>query len=342
MADNNLSAPAEPDVTTPQTYDEQVEDLSNLLGDPETDLPDDDQDEAAAATPEAEEDDPLGLDVEAEDVDETDADDPDGSEPEIKGGRFAPDTAKVTLDDGTVITVAELKRNNLYQRGFTEKTTALAKERETFEAERQSVTEYAQSLDQSREYLAWYAEKHLPKDPGPFTGDSIHDPASYIHWSAERDKWALHQQAYQVFQQQKAEEQQRQNGETQKQAETRLMREREALLKAMPVLKDPVKGKVAWDTMVSGAAEHYGITPDMVNTIGDHRLLVVLREALAYRRLKASAPQVRQQVAQRPVKPGRRAAPTVTAQRERQGRTERLRSTGSFEDGVVALQDFDL
>lgn len=342
MADNNLFASAGPVDTTPQTYDEQVEDLSNLLGDLETDLPEDDQDEAAAEVPGAEEDDPLGLDMDAEDVDETDRDDPDGSEPEIKGGRFAPDTAKVTLDDGTVITVAELKRNNLYQRGFTEKTTALAKDRESFEAERQSVTEYAQSLDQSREYLAWYAEKHLPKDPGPFTGDSIHDPASYIHWSAERDKWALHQQAYQVFQQQKAEEQQRQNGETQKQSNERLLRERDALLKAMPVLKDPVKGKVAWDTLVAGASEHYGIPEEMVNTTADHRFLVVLREALAYRRLKASAPQVQQQVAQKPVKPGRRAPPTATATRERQGRTERLRSTGSFEDGVAALQDFDL
>jgi hypothetical protein len=346
MADNNLSASAEPDVTTPQTYNEQVEDLSNLLEDPATDPHEEPEDsEAAEAEPEAvEDDDPLGLEVEAEDVGEADAEDPDGSdEPEIKGGRFAPDSAKVTLDDGTVITVADLKRNNLFQRDYTKKTTELKARETEVETLKSEVSQQAQSLDQFREYAAWYAEQHLPKQPEPFKGNRLTDPMGYLAWSEENDKWQAHAQAWQQFQQQKTVVEQQKAGETQKQAETRLARERDALLKAIPVLKDPVKGKQTWEAIVSGASEHYGISAEEVNTVGDHRMLVALRDALAYRRIKAQAPKVQAQVAAKPaMKPGKRTAPQAAVSKERQARSERLRNSGSFHDGVAALQDFDL
>ena len=346
MADNNLSASAEPDVTTPaQSYDEQVEDLSNLLGDPETDPVEDDQDEAAAPVePVEEEEDPLFADDDAEDVGTEDADETDGSdEPEIKGGRFAPDSAKVTLDDGTVITVADLKRNNLFQRDYTKKTTELKAQETEVQTLRSEVDQYAQSLNQSREYLAWYAETHLPKDPGRFAGDPVRDPVAYMQWQQQRDTWLEHQQAYQAFQQQKADDDQRKSGETQKQAQARIKREQEALFKAIPVLKDPKKGQEAWNTLVSGATEHYGFPAEEVNGLTDHRFALVLRDALAYRRIKAKASQVPEKLTQKPpVRPGRRAAPDARESQGRKERSERLRNSGSLEAGIAALQDFDL
>lgn len=346
MADNNLSASAEPDVTTPaQSYDEQVEDLSNLLEDPATDLPEDDQDEAAAPVePVEEEEDPLFADDDAEDVGTEDADETDGSdEPEIKGGRFAPDSAKVTLDDGTVITVADLKRNNLFQRDYTKKTTELKAQETEVQTLRSEVDQYAQSLNQSREYLAWYAETHLPKDPGRFAGDPVRDPVAYMQWQQQRDTWLEHQQAYQTFQQQKADDDQRKTGETQKQAQARLQREQEALFRVLPVLKDPKKGPQAWNTLVSGAVEHYGFSEKEVNSLQDHRFALVFRDALKAKRIEAGAKSVPAAVAQRPpVRPGRRAAPDARESQGRKERSERLRNSGSLEAGIAALQDFDL
>ncbi|HEX9595277.1 MAG TPA: hypothetical protein VF982_00225 [Anaerolineales bacterium] len=342
MADNNLSAPeAEPDVTTPQTYDDQVEDLSNLLDDPATDPIEDDQDEAAAEPEAEEEEDPLFAEDDAEDVETEDADDPDGSEPEVKGGRFAPHTAKVTLDNGDVITVAELVRNNMFQRDYTKKREADIAEKKQWEAEREEVDQYAQSLNQSREYLAWYAEQFLPQEPKPFTGDAVRDPVAYMQWQQQRDAWATHQQAFQTFQQQKAEEEQRKSGETQKQAQSRLLREREALFEAIPVLKDPKKGPQAWNTLVSGAAE-FGFSEAEVNALADHRYALVLRAAIKLKRIEAGAKSVQAKVAQKPITPGKRAAPNAQESQGRKVRSERLRTSGSFEDGVVALQDFDL
>lgn len=345
MVDNNLSADAGPDVTTPQTFDENVEDISKLLGDPEPDPAESAEEEAADTEPaNVEDDDPLGLDVEAEDVGEDDAEEPDGSdEPEIKGGRFAPDTAKVTLEDGSVITVADLKRNNLFQRDYTKKTTELKAEKEAFDAERTSFSQQAQSLDQFREYAAWYAEQFLPKQPAPFNGSRVNDPMGYMKWAEENDAWQAHVQAYQAFQQQGQIAQQQKQGETQKQAETRLAKERDALLKAIPVLKDPVKGKQTWEAIVAGAQNEYGITAEEVNTVGDHRMLVALRDALAYRRIKAKAPQVQAQVAAKPaMKPGKRVATNMAPQKERQARSEQLRKTGSIDDAVALLSSFNL
>lgn len=347
MSDDNLPEESGPVEDAPKTYDEQVEGLSELLDDPEADPAREPKDEAAAEAEdptEEDDDDPLGLEADAEDVETDDADETDGSEePEIKGGRFAPDSAKVTLDDGTVITVADLKRNNLFQRDYTKKTTELAAEREQITSLKSEVDQYAQQLSQFREYVEWYAETHLPKDPGPFQGNRQTDPVGYLDWTAKRDEYLAHQQAYQFAQQQKQVEEQRKSGETQQQAQERLAKERDALLKAMPVLKDPVKGKTAWSTLVAGAAEHYGISEDEINTMTDHRLIVGLRDALAYRRIKAKAPQVQAQVAQKPPpNSGRRAPPHAAESKGRKARAEQLRNSGSFEAGVAALQDFDL
>jgi len=340
MADNNLPASAGPDVTTSAesvTFDEHVEDLTKalqddpLLADPVVEEPEE------PAAEDAPDDDPLGL--EAEDVAADDAEEPEGSEAEIKGGRFAPDTAKVTLDDGTVTTIAELKRGTLFQRDYTQKTQALSEERKTFEAERQQVSQYVQQVEQLREYASWYAENYLPKKPEPFTGDRMQDPMGYLQWSEANDKWLAHAQAFQQFQQHKTAADEQKKGETDKQFQERRLREAEALGKAIPVFKDPVKGKAAWDAMVAGAAE-YGFSPEDLDGVVDHRQLVILRDALAYRRLKAKAPQAPVEAARRPpVREGRRAPADQHQTRQKQALTERLNKPGNFDAGVELLKD---
>jgi hypothetical protein len=204
------------------------------------------------------------------------------------------------------------------------------------------VTEYAQSLDQFREYVTQYAEQYLPKDPGPYKG-TPDDYVAFHDWQLAQSQWQTHVNAYQTFQQQKQAGEQRKAGETQKQMQERLGRERDALLNAIPVLKDPVKGKQVLEAISAGAAQHYGIKPEDLQGISDHRYFVILRDALAYRRIKDAAPKASAEVARKPaVRDGRRAPATQQATRERQARTEQLRKTHSFEDGVAALQDFDL
>lgn len=343
MADANPPANPGTDVA-PATEQDHVAALENLLEPPETDQPDESE-EPEAAQQKTDEDDPLGLDTLAEDVAEDAADETDGPDAEIKGGRFAPDSAKVNLDDGTTITIAELKRNNLFQRDYTSKTQALSEERKTLDAEREQWSQYAQSLSQSRDYLAWYAETQVrQKQPEPFKGDALNDPAGFMKWQQDMSEWQTHLQAYQSFMAQRQSEDTRKTGESEQQTQAQQQQQLTALRKAMPVLNDPVKGKAALDALEAGATRLYGYTAEDLKgkAFKDHRDLLVLRDALAFHRIKEKAPKVQEQIAAKPVTPGKRNAPQAVSVKARQERTERLRKSGSFEDGVASLTDFNL
>lgn len=341
MAETNNN-PVSGTVETPTaapTQEQILGDMAELLDDsPQENTVQGHEEQAAAPD---QEDDPLGLEVEADDVEETDSDEePDGQQ-EVKGGRFAPDSAKVRLDENTVITVAELKKTGLLQRDYTRKRQEDVKAFEAFEAERKEYSQYAQSLNQTRDYLAWYAETYLPKQPEPFKG-APDDYVGFIEWQKKDAEWQTHARAYQSFLALKEQDEQRKNGETAAEMRKRLETERTKLLDAIPVLKDQTKGKVVWDNIVSGAQKHYGITAQEVNSVSDHRMLKALRDALAYQQLRAKAPEVKADAVKRPVTPGRRQQPQAAFKKAADGRLEQLKRKPTLENGVASLMDFDL
>jgi len=278
MPDTNPSASAETEVTTPKSYDEQVSGLSNLLSDP-VETPDpakvEVDDEAVS-----EDDDPDGLkEIGAEAVDEPtdDTEDPNGpSEAEVKGGRFAPDSAKVKLETGETITIADLKgrvdkRVKEFQRGFTEKTQELA-------AQREQVNQFAQQLNQARDWLEHVSTKIVPKDPGPWTG-SPDNYVGFLEWQQDKAKWDDYQQTYQTFQVLKQTETQQRQAETQQQTQQRLQREAETLKQTYPILKDPVKGPEFLQATARDAQKYFGLSQaELSQTIEDHRLFDILRQ----------------------------------------------------------------
>lgn len=338
MVDNNLSgAEPGPDVTTPQTYNEQVEDLSNLLEDPATDPPEESEDSEAAKTePETvEDDDPLGLEVEAEDVGEADAEDEDGSEePEIKGGRFAPDTAKVTLEDGTVITVAELKRNNLFQRDYTTKTTEHAKEVETFKAQRTKVETFAQQVLAEREFFLQAAQQLLPQPPDESLITS--EPLEYMAQKAAYEKSVgLLQQLQYQHQMGLTRKQEEATGQTQEARK----REAEKLFEAMPDLRKPGAYPQFWKEAVETMAD-YGFTEAELNEVSDHRMYKAMRDLSRLRKALKKAPKVQEQVQAKPklIAGGKRMDPKGKATRDRQSLAEQQRRSGSLEDTVKRLE----
>ena len=338
---DNLSASSEPvqDTTSPLDMNSAIAGLSDILNDDDLPVADpiiENEDTEQAADVEGEE-----PELTAEDVEAAEAEEGDGSEePEVKGGRFAPDTAKVTLDDGTVTTVGELRRNNLFQRDYTKKTTELKAERDAFDSERQEVSQFAQSLSEFRDYVAWYAEQNMPKQPEPFRGDPMNDPAAYLQWQHKVQQWNEHQQAFQTFQQHKQMESEKQTGETQKQFQERVQKERDNLFNAWPVLKDPEKGKQAWDGLITGATKYYPFQPEEVNGMTDHRFALVLKDAVAYRKLKEAAPSVKADVRKPAIQDGRR--PTGKVPNQQKVQSERFNQTRSMDDAVAVLKNLNL
>lgn len=166
-----------------------------------------------------------------------------------------------------------------------------------------------------------------PNNPNKFNPAAYHQQvAEYQRQMAERE--ALNQaRAY-------AEKQQAEQMAVV--AEAQYRREFAKAVELWPELKD----KAAARKVVDDVANAYGFTPQEVQSIGDARVLSVLKDALAFRQGKAA-----QETAVKVVK----AKPKLvraTARQSAGGRSasaaqhlERLGKTGSMDDAVAALAE---
>ncbi len=359
-----MSAPDSPETGSGSDSALSVEDgaaaIENLLSSVPDDL-DDDQDSASAeesanegqkneakAEAEADEDDGLEFD------DETDEQQSGGpEEPKYKNGQFAADDAKVVMDDGTTITVKELKLNGMFQRTFTEKTTALANEKKAFEQERSQITETKQQIEHQREVLLTLAQKLLPKEPQPVDPDE--DPHGYILYLRARENYQKDmgelEQLWNARRQSEAEAQKEHEAklaEQQRNWQEALKKENEALMEAIPAFKD----KAAFEKFRSDAHDIgtsvYKLTKEEIDAVPDHRYIMVLRDAIAFRKAIAKRDsKLAKPAAQAPagrqaprIPPRQRMAPQSAEVRDRNTSIDRLRQTGSLQDAAKALEQF--
>ena len=122
----DTTAPSGSVASGPMSFDEGASAIENLI----SDVPEEDSIEGAQANesanpnPETDEED-ITLSLDDEDV--------DGSEDQASAPKAAADDMLVTLDDGTTISVADLKTNSMFQRTFTRKTEELKQERVALE-----------------------------------------------------------------------------------------------------------------------------------------------------------------------------------------------------------------
>lgn len=316
--------------------------ISNLLADPaETlDLSEDDQgqDEATEET-EAE-----GEEAEAEETEEATEEESKEEEdgPGYDQGKFAADTAKVRLKDGTTISVQDLKRGYLSQSSFTRGTQENAREREALTSQKAEIEQTAQSLKAQRDFLLQVSQQYLPHPPDESLlnqNSAAYDPIRYMAEKADYDRrvgtLTQLQQTSQAEQARMTEEQQRQQKEKHD-------REAKLLMDAMPELKKPEVYNKFWSEAVDTMAE-YGFSAEELAATVDHRVYRLYRDLAAYRRARKNLPAVKQNVQSKPVLTGKkRMDPKAKSSRESQVRSDHLRKTGSFESGVHALMDLDL
>lgn len=320
-------------------FEQGVEALADILGDPETDLKEDKAETQASDEAEPEGEEPEG---EADDEELVIEEDPEPSEEsgpaEIKGGQFAPDTAKVTLEDGSVISIADLKRNNLFQRDYSRKTEELKQEREQL----QTLQAQAHEVAQYRDFVLSMYQQAMPQPPDKSRMET--DIIGY--W---QDKEAYDEQVRNLNQLQSLkqyEEQQKAQNEA-KQFQQTVLHHKGQLLEKMPHLKDPAR-MTQFKAEAEEALSGYGYSPeeasDLLSSVVDHRLLLAVRDIIRLKKALKKAPEVKQQVQQKPklISGGKRMDPKARTSREAQVRSEHLRKTGSFDAGVASLMDLDL
>lgn len=339
--DQASSAPVNDAPLSLREGDEAIAALLGDLGDPEP-AERTEGDESADPVPESDEDDP-DPDALSEDVDDVpDEDEPDAS-PEFAEGRFAADDAKVKLEDGTTISIAELKRNNLFQRDYSKKTEEVAREREAVKTKETELSQVNEQLAKERDYALFAIEHFAPPEPTRPALAASQDPMAWLQYQEDMGKYQVAVQAWQALHQGRQAETERTQKEQKAKHDAYITTERDALFNAIPVLKDDTKRTAWFEETWKDAGSFYGFTPDELNGITDHRVIKALKDATRYQKAKTKAPVIQQQVQAKPVMvqgSGKRQNPDAIAQRNSQATVQRLRETGSVRDADAALLKF--
>lgn len=292
----------------------------------------------------AEEDDqdkPEGEEPAAEEPedDTPEWDKPEAAKPDDKTPEgFASPNAKFKLEDGTEVTVADLARNNMFQADYTRKTQAVAQEREVLHQRFAQVQQFEQQLSQQTELTLDILARLIPPEPTPELRSQ--DPIGYMEARAARDDAVRSlQSVYDAQQNARAQTWQQMTAQQRQAAVQRQQHETENLMLKMPQLRDPKKRTAFANDIVKGATE-YGFQPNELSDLVDHRYVMMMADAIRYRRGQQNKGQAKQRAEtaqqQRTTvpRPAGATRPAVTNNLSEKKALERLSKTGSMEAAI--------
>ena len=311
-----------------QVTDTQEVESDEPEEDAETALSSDDGEDENAADEDAPEDDGSDAD-EAEDEEDDDA--PEQDE-DTAAQQPVDESVSVTMDDGSQITVAELKKGYLRQSDYTRKRQ---EESQIAQRAEQLSQQYSQSLQQAQ----MIAQAFMPKRPDPALLD--YDQAEYL-----RQERAFNQ-AQQYVNHLQGQHQQLSAQEQQKQAEQRqamIAAERQKLMETMPELKsEPARQKMQAE--LAEAVKSFGFEPNELENVYDHRVIKALVYANKALQAEKSQKAVKKKVAAKAEKAAPVAKPKqknkLTGKAARRAElTAKLKKTGNPLVADKLFEDF--
>lgn len=330
---------------TLQTFDQSIEEISELLEGPQG-LDEENRDDLAVNgsergdTDELNRDDDFGDEAFSEAEEIADANEEDADEAGAdSAGSHASDDARVTLDDGTETTVGELRRNTLFQRDYTRKTQELAEQRRTVEDQQAGLGDYAQTLADERALLLSAAQMILPQEPSSELMET--DPVGYMQAKAEFDQ---KMQAVTGLMQSQQAEQGVLSAQAQQMDHELRAAEAQKLMQSMPELNNREAYQQYWSDAVDVMGQEYGFTSEELDGAVDHRLYKAMRDLVRYHRARNNTANISRDLGNSPklLRGAKRMDPKARSVRNKSARAEQLRKTGDFEAGISALMDLDL
>jgi hypothetical protein len=315
---------------TPQ-FDGTIESAVGLLVEPEA------PEELEEASAELEENsDPEETDDSEEDVAEIDGSEEeeveeDEYEDSDDAGQEQLQKFKVKVDGQELeVTLDDLKQGysgqKYVQKGMQEAAAARKQAEEVYSAllaERQQMANLYQQLQSG----------NFAQPPSPPTKELFdRDPIGYMEEKMAYDE-AKAQYDSQMAQMQQvvAQQSEAQN----RAAQAYLQQEFKALQAVIPEFGDAQKASKIRDNLVRGGNEYYGYTPEEIGNVMDHRAVMVLKDAVAYRNLMAGKDKAAKKVsnAKPVVKPG---AKKVSDGKKtiQQRRKAKLGQSGRIEDAL--------
>lgn len=247
--------------------------------------------------------------------------DPDAEPDEPEGEPEPSQTFKVKVDGEEVeVPLDELLKGYSREQDYTRKTQALSEERKSLVESRDR---YASQLE---------AVQQIIDAAQPRVDQSLREtnPAEWSAQMLQHRQWAEQKAAVDA-------ERNRLRAEAEKekqQARSNLVKEEGAkLLDAIPEWKDEAVSK-AEQAKIADYALKAGLSPEEIDNIVDHRVIVALRKSMLFDELMAKKPEVQAKVQQ--VKNLKPAAKTAVPRSDVKQLRERLANSGST-DVAAAL-----
>jgi len=284
----------------------------------ETDQPQEQEIKEEESQEETSED--VSQDEEQSDVQEK----PDSTEDQLHKVKVAGQEFDVTLD--------ELR--NGYQRDadYRQKTEELSNQRKQFQSESEKQRlDYSQKLNELNQSLS-IAQQDLNAEINSADLDKLYDEdpteAARVERKLKKKQDALNQSL------QKAQTEQKQ------QFETFLQDQQRKLVSKMPEFSDPAKASSLKANM-KNTLNNYGFNDQEVAQVYDHRIVMLVNDAMKYRSMQNSKPNLAKKIS-KPSKvfsSGVKQGKTELNQKARKEKFSRLRKSGSVKDASSIFLD---
>lgn len=243
-----------------------------------------------------------------------------------------PPTYKAKVDGQEVeVTLEEALKGYSRTQDYTRKTQELAAQRREFEekelsavrAERQ---QYETSLGQLHEFLK------ASSPPEPSLATSASPEAFAVEWT----QWKQHQDHLARVTAERQAVQARQAEDADKGFQAHIRAEHAKLVEAIPALSDAEHGPTLRREL-SAYAKTRGFTDAELESVADHRMVVLLHDAMQGQKAKAKAPEIKQRVERvlESPKPGANNQPAKSD--DAKAAMKRLRESGRVEDAAAAF-----
>jgi hypothetical protein len=245
--------------------------------------------------------------------------------------------AKTRLRDGSEITVGELKKLADEAKEFKRRDSEFAAIQRDVQAKAAQVAQQEQLFAATIQQAIAALQHTLPPEPDPKLRET--DPIDYFLKKDQRDSKMAELHRLQSAQQYAAAQAQAQQAQ---QFQTVLKNEQTKLYEQAPDLADEGKRRTFYGDLIS-AGKHYGFSDDEMNSIHDHRVMLMAKDAIAYRKLQAAKPKaVEKAKAATPVsKPAARVSSNERVSAQLRAKFERARKTRSIDDFGALLADMD-
>ena len=342
MADKQPAPQAHEEQTQPGSLWEAQDALLKMM-EPGTETPETEEAQPAEEEESTEETQDESLDEESEEEEEAETaeEESEESDEEVEEELLY----AVTINgEEQEVTLDELMKGYSRQSDYTRKTQDVAKERrdmgtlqQQYNSElaqiQQERQQYLESLNQIISNSASNLDKFVNVD---WDGLKEHDPLEYV---TKREEYREAQEKVQAMQQEHYVAQQRQSYDTQRFRSNAIQEEHGKLSSILPEWNEPEKQKKIVSDIRSYASGQ-GFSEEELNSLVDHRSLIVLMKAQKYDKLqKADIKSKKLKNKPRVIRAGSGKDKRDDSRSSAKQKMKRLRSSGHVDDAASVLED---